>query len=60
MIKVSVFYWSIYDHYGKDVAAKFMQLMKEWDGLNDVSNAYYDEDLLEMKLKEAQEITFKN
>lgn len=39
---------------------KFCQLMRDWDGDNFVSNSYvldafYDMDVLEMKLKESKE-----
>ena len=33
---------------------QFYALMRQWDGWSDVSGAFYNMDLLNMKLKEAQ------
>lgn len=34
---------------------KWYELMKQWDGSPDVYNAFYDKDVMYMKLKEAKE-----
>jgi hypothetical protein len=38
-----------------DLYPKFHQLMIEWDGSQSVRFAFYDLDVLQMKLKEAKE-----
>lgn len=55
MIKVSEYYNRVNNNYGKSIASKFYSLMKEWDRRSDVWNSFYDEDLLKIKLKEANE-----
>lgn len=54
-MQVKSFYWKVFEEEGKNVATKFLELMVEWDGRKDVYNAFYNEDVLQMKLKEAQE-----
>lgn len=39
-----------------ELQKKFLELMQEWDGLPSVRYAFYDLDILEMKLKEAREM----
>lgn len=55
MIKVSEYYNKVYEIHGKHIASRFYFLMCEWDGMNSVWNAFYDESVLSMKLKEALE-----
>lgn len=55
MERVGLFHQRVYEKYGRHIASEFIRLMREWDGGLDVSNAYYDDDVLKMKLKEAQE-----
>ena len=55
MERVGLFHQRVYEKYGRHIASEFIRLMREWDGGLDVSNAFYDDDLLDMKLKEAQE-----
>jgi len=50
-VQVSTFASKIPSKYYKT----FMRLMKEWDGAPSVGYAFYDIDVLKMKLKEAME-----
>lgn len=55
MIQVIEYYQSVEKEYNKEVARKFLYLMKEWDGSNNVSLSFYSKDVLDMKLTEALE-----
>ena len=55
MRMVGEYYNAVQRKYGKDIAHKFYELMKEWDGSTGTWNSFYDEDVLGMKLKEAWE-----
>lgn len=55
MIQVGVFYQEVSAKYGIEVARRFSELMHEWDGGEDYRQAYYEEGLLRLKLKEAFE-----
>ena len=39
------------------VSSKFYKLMIQWDGRRDVGSAFYDLDVLQMKLQEAKGAT---
>lgn len=56
-MKVSEVYEFISNKYGANVATKFYDLMVEWDGSKTVYSAYYDMDVLDVKLNEALEAT---
>lgn len=51
--------WQVSTFMGKyvphDLYGKFHELMVEWDGSPSVRFAFYDLDVLQMKLKEAKE-----
>ena len=41
-------------HVEPEYQLRFYQLLREWDGRNDVAGAFYDMDVLVMKHEEAQ------
>lgn len=55
-MKVKDFYDNVIVTHGEIIARRFLKLMIEWDGEYTVLGAFYEEDLLKIKLKEAQEL----
>lgn len=53
MCSVRDFYYEVIANYGEGVAERFIQLMIEWDGQASGYHAFYDVEVLEMKLEEA-------
>jgi len=43
---------------GSDIAERFLSLMVEWDGSKTVWGAYYDPDVLRIKVREAKDIIY--
>lgn len=61
MIVIPTSQWEVRTFMSKYVPAelhkKFLQLMIEWDGSPSVRYAFYDLDVLKMKLQEAKEMS---
>ena len=55
MIYVRTYYFKVVREYGQSVGSKFLSLMQEWDGSKNTIESFYEEDILDMKLKEALE-----
>ncbi len=57
MKKVSKYMSKVENDYGKEIARKFLDAVKKWDGSHDVYGAFYEEEVLDKLLEQVLEDT---
>lgn len=55
VLTVGEYYLQVAEKYGETIANRFYHLMYTMSGGKNTSNEFYSEDILEIKLKEAQD-----